>query len=201
MAKNMPATDDEQVADPAPDPAGTPPTVDEAALRAKIEAEVRAEIAKEKGEPLVARHPALEGQPYYLRPTLKGMADKDLEGVLKTLGVKREGMDRDAMIEAILDRQGSVMPQPGDPRVGRKFKVTVHPTESEKGDIDVQVNGHNIRIQRGIEVVIAEPFLKALQNTVIESFVLDPEGKRDANGHPLRVPVRQPRYALSIAPA
>jgi hypothetical protein len=51
-----------------------------------------------------------------------------------------------------------------------QHRIRIHRTETETGDVDLIVNGHNLRIQREKEVVIAERYLHVLQNAISETF-------------------------------
>lgn len=81
---------------------------------------------------------------------------------------------------------------PAKEKAPKKYKVTVHTSESEKGDV---VIGHNFRlitIKRDVEVEIDECYVNALKGSVIETFIEDENGKRRA--------VTIPRYAFSATP-
>lgn len=75
----------------------------------------------------------------------------------------------------------------------KRYKVTIHSSESDKGDVEVGHNFRLIRIQRDVEVEIDEHYLNALKSSVIETFVEDEEGKRRA--------VTIPRFPFSASPA
>jgi len=211
MAKLPATTDAPEGTDPAqaptpeaPAPASKPPTEADA-LRAKvetvlaneIEARVRAEIAAEYAAKDAAR---LQGRTYYTKPGLEAMIDDDLKAVLQSQGVKPEGQGREQMVAKVLEVQDARVGAPERPSGGKQFKVTIHPTETEKGDVEVSVNGFPISIRRGFPVVIGQAYVNALKGAVVETFTLDPEGKKDAEGHTIRVPVRFPRFAVTIEP-
>jgi hypothetical protein len=63
----------------------------------------------------------------------------------------------------------------GKPVNGRKFRLTIFATESDKSDVDLIVNGHNIRIQRNKEVVVDEAYVEVLRNAVIDTVMQDPD--------------------------
>lgn len=64
---------------------------------------------------------------------------------------------------------------------GRKFKLLIYSTESDKSDVDLIFNGHNIRIQRNKEVIVDEAFIGILNDAVIETIQQDPDtGKQTA---------------------
>lgn len=210
-------TDDEQ--DVAPAEGTTPGETDaEAALREKVRAEiaeeVRANIEKEERDKIAGKVRAqvrreerekgaakAQGAVYYTKPGLGNMTDDELRKVLDSFGIKPEGQGRDALIEKILQMQGRRIGDPQNPKRGRKLKVTIHPQEGDTSDVVVAVNGLNMLIQRGKEVVLHEPFVEALKHAEVVSFTQDPEGRTDENGHIRQVPFRVPRYALTIEPA
>lgn len=69
----------------------------------------------------------------------------------------------------------------GKPVNGRKFRLTIFATESDKSDVDIIVNGHNIRVRRNMEVVVDEAYIEALRNAVIDTVMQDPDsGVRSA---------------------
>lgn len=69
----------------------------------------------------------------------------------------------------------------GKPVNGRKFRLTIFATESDKSDVDIIVNGHNIRVQRNREVVVDEAYVEALRNAVVDTVMQDPDsGQRSA---------------------
>lgn len=61
----------------------------------------------------------------------------------------------------------------GKPVNGKKYKVKIFATQEDKNDVDLIVNGHNIRIQRGQEVIIDEAYVEVLRNAVINTIVQD----------------------------
>lgn len=63
----------------------------------------------------------------------------------------------------------------GIPISGRKYKVTIFATESDKSDVPLIVNGHNIIVKRGHEVIIDEAYVEVLRNAVIDTVVQDPD--------------------------
>lgn len=75
-------------------------------------------------------------------------------------------------------KEGSLRTLSNEPINGRKFRVTIMATEGETGDVTLGVNGHLIRIKRGIPVVIDEAYLEVLKNTVIHTVSHDDDGQR-----------------------
>jgi len=63
----------------------------------------------------------------------------------------------------------------GQPVNGKKYRLTIFATESDKSDVDIIVNGHNIRVQRNKEVVVDEAYVEVLKNAVIDTVVQDPD--------------------------
>jgi hypothetical protein len=63
----------------------------------------------------------------------------------------------------------------GKPVNGKKVKLTIYATEQDKSDVDIIVNGHNIRVQRNHEVIVDEAYVEALRNAVIETMMQDPD--------------------------
>jgi len=55
------------------------------------------------------------------------------------------------------------------------YNLTIHSTDGDNSDVDIVVNGYNIRVQRGVEVQVMEPFVQALRNAVITTNVQDPD--------------------------
>lgn len=55
------------------------------------------------------------------------------------------------------------------------YRVVIFSTESDKSDVPLVVNGYNIIIKRGHEVLIMEPYVDILRNAVIDTVVQDPD--------------------------
>jgi hypothetical protein len=137
--------------------------------------------------------------------THEDLADKskdDLRDIAETLGITGISQDnKPTMIAKILglyeDEPVSDKPKIKDSRKdiplgalytldGKRldrsntpvYKLIIHSTESDSTDVDVIVNGHNLRIQRNKEVEVLEPFVQALRNAIIQTVVEDPEGNR-----------------------
>lgn len=58
---------------------------------------------------------------------------------------------------------------------GKKYKVTIHSTEDDGGDVLIGVNGDLLQIKRNAEVVIGEAHLEALKNAKIDTILKDPD--------------------------
>lgn len=58
---------------------------------------------------------------------------------------------------------------------GRQFRVTIFDTETDKSDVPIIVNGHNIKVKRGVEVIMHEAYLDVLRNAVVNTIVQDPD--------------------------
>lgn len=64
---------------------------------------------------------------------------------------------------------------------GLKYKVMIFDTPDDHNDVDLVFNGHNLRIQRGQEVVLDECYVEILRNAIINTVVQDPDsGHRSA---------------------
>lgn len=65
---------------------------------------------------------------------------------------------------------------------GKKYKVKIFDTTEDHNDVDIIFNGHNVRIQRGKEVILDECYVDILRNAVINTIVQDPDtGERSAS--------------------
>lgn len=127
------------------------------------------------------------------REDLEEMSKADLREHAEVKGVALEDSDtKGAMIEKILGeyvkaKQAKKLPNEklppigrlttlqGEPVNGKKYRLTIFATEADKGDVDLIINGHNIRVQRGKEVVVDEAYINVLQNAVIDTVVQDPD--------------------------
>ena len=69
---------------------------------------------------------------------------------------------------ALYDLQGNKINAP-------LYEVEIFNTESDKSDVDIIVNGHNIRVQRGKKVIMMEPYVQVLRDAVIETEITDRE--------------------------
>lgn len=63
----------------------------------------------------------------------------------------------------------------GKPVSGKKYRLQIFATAEDKSDVDIIVNGHNIRVKRGVEVVVDEAYVEVLKNAVIDTVVQDPD--------------------------
>jgi hypothetical protein len=125
------------------------------------------------------------------RDELAAMTNNDIRAHAEVMGVKLGALDNKAtMIDKIT---GSVEPE--KPRVkedrlppvrglhtldgkkidGKKYKLKIFATENDRNDVDIIVNGYNIRVQRGQEVIVDEAYVEVLRNAVIDTVVQDPE--------------------------
>ena len=111
----------------------------------------------------------------------------------KILGINnvRDMPKRDANMPV----EGSLHTMQGEKVTGlNMFKVTIYADETERGDVPIAVNGHLIKIQRGKEVIISEPYLEALKHSAIETQRFDQEtGKM--------VPTSRLSYTFTASPA
>lgn len=71
--------------------------------------------------------------------------------------------------------EGRLLTLDGKPISGRKFKVTLFATETEKSDVLMAVNGYGIQIQRNQEITLDECFVEVLRNSVISTVEQDPD--------------------------
>lgn len=75
-----------------------------------------------------------------------------------------------------LPREGIMRTLDGEPMVSAgKIKVTIMATDTEKGDVFLRLNGHAIKIQRGVEVTIPVEFLGVLKDSIVNTEAKDPE--------------------------
>lgn len=129
------------------------------------------------------------------REKLSEMTKDELREHAQVQGVSLEALDtKGTMIDKILGEHVAVAKpkkstgnEPRMPALGRlhtldgkpvdapRYKVTIFATETDKSDVDLIVNGHNIRVKRGIEVVLMEPYVELLRNAVVETIVQDPD--------------------------
>lgn len=75
---------------------------------------------------------------------------------------------KDIPLGALYDLQGNKITAP-------LYKVKIYSSENDKSDVDLIVNGHNLRVQRGVEVVMMEPYVEVLRNAVIQTVAKDPD--------------------------
>lgn len=135
------------------------------------------------------------------RDDLEGKSKDELRDIAETLGLTGISQDnKPTMIAKILglydDEPVSAKPKRKDSkdipmgalytldgkRLDRSntpvYRLTIHSTENDSTDVDVIVNGHNLRIQRNKEVEVLEPFVQALRNAIINTVVEDADGNR-----------------------
>ena len=134
------------------------------------------------------------------REEYEEMTKDDLRAVAEERGVRLMALDsKGTMIDKILgvavpaaEKKPEVKEPPlgalytlqGEKVASRKYKLTIFATETDKSDVDLIINGHNLRIRRGEEVIVAEPYVDLLRNAVIDTTIEDPDtGKR----HPQKI--------------
>jgi hypothetical protein len=84
-------------------------------------------------------------------------------------------------VESALPALGRLHTLDGKPVDAKKYRVTIFATETDKNDVDIICNGHNVRVKRGVEVILLEPYVEILRNAVIETVSQDPDsGVRSA---------------------
>lgn len=82
----------------------------------------------------------------------------------------------------------------GKPINGKKYKVKIFDTQGDHNDVDLIVNGHNVRIQRGKEVILDEAYVEVLRNAVINTVQQDEDSG-------VRMAREQLCYPFSAVPA
>lgn len=55
------------------------------------------------------------------------------------------------------------------------WNLMIMSTEQDSTDVDIIVNGNNMRIQRNVEVQVPFPYIEALRNSTINTTVQDPD--------------------------
>lgn len=75
----------------------------------------------------------------------------------------------------------------------RMWKLKIFSTETDKNDVDLIVNSHNIRVKRDVEVIVAEPYIEVLRNAVIETVRQDQDTQK-------RIPMQIQQYPHQAQP-
>lgn len=124
------------------------------------------------------------------REDYEQMTKEDLRSVAEEKDIKLLALDsKGTMIDKILGIEipkekrpevrepplGALYTLQGEKYVGNRYKLTIFATETDKSDVDLIVNGHNLRIRRGEEVIVAEPYVDLLRNAVIDTTIEDPD--------------------------
>lgn len=78
-------------------------------------------------------------------------------------------------VEEQLPAQGKLRTLDGKLVDAPLYDVEIFTTETDKSDVDLVCNGHNIRIKRGAKVRIQEPYVEILRNAVVETIEQDPD--------------------------
>lgn len=100
------------------------------------------------------------------------MVDKILGEYVAPVNAKPKTAPR---VEERLSPLGHLHTIDGKPINGKKYRLTIFATEQDKSDVDIIVNGHNIRVRRGVEVVVDEAYIEVLRNAEINTAVQDPD--------------------------
>jgi hypothetical protein len=58
---------------------------------------------------------------------------------------------------------------------GKKFKVKIFATESDKSDVHLIVNGYNVVVKRNVDVLLDEAYVEVLRNAVVSTVIQDPD--------------------------
>lgn len=89
--------------------------------------------------------------------------------VVKSASGKKMQTDApDIPTNALYDLQGKRMN-------GQKYRLTIFATPDDKSDVPIIVNGYNIIVKRGHEVVVDEAYINVLRDAVIDTVVQDPD--------------------------
>lgn len=80
--------------------------------------------------------------------------------------------------EGALPREGKLRDLQGNEVKCRMFKVTIMATEQDKDPAKLSVNGHMMLVRRGVEVILAEPYVECLNAAVINTVEKNPETER-----------------------
>ncbi len=80
--------------------------------------------------------------------------------------------------EGALPREGALRDLQGNAVQCRMFKVTIMATDQDKDPAKLSVNGHMMLVRRGVEVILAEPYVEVLKAAVINTVEKDPETER-----------------------
>jgi len=133
------------------------------------------------------------------RHELQAMTKEELQAHARVMGLNCDPEDtKNSMVDAILagdperQREAEVRVKGAQARVkeppqgalytldgkkvsGRKFEVEIFATQNDTSPVDLIVNGHNIRVQRGKKVIMDEAYVEVLKNAMIDSVIQDPD--------------------------
>lgn len=82
--------------------------------------------------------------------------------------------------ESPLPREGRLLDLQGNAVECRKFRVTILATDQDRDPAKLSVNGHMMLVRRGVEVILAEPYVEVLKAAVVDTIEKDPETGRVA---------------------
>ncbi len=77
--------------------------------------------------------------------------------------------------EAPMPREGKLRDLQGNEVKCRMFRVNIAATEQDKDPAKLSVNGHMMLVRRGVEVVLAEPYVECLKAAIINTVEKDPD--------------------------
>lgn len=80
--------------------------------------------------------------------------------------------------EGALPREGALRDLQGNLIKCRMFRVTIMATEQDKDPAKLSVNGHMMLVRRGVEVILAEPYVECLKAAVINTVEKNPETEK-----------------------
>lgn len=85
--------------------------------------------------------------------------------------VKMQPDRKEPPLGALYDLNGKRIDSP-------MWEVEIFATDQDKSPVPIVVNGHNVIVQRGKKVILAEPYVEVLRNAVINTVVQDPDTGR-----------------------
>lgn len=89
---------------------------------------------------------------------------------------KLEGRYRKKQADAPMIPEGQLLTLQGEKVDGKKYRVTIFSTETDKSDVSMSVNGYGIRMKRDQEYILDECFVtEALGHSVIQTTEQDPD--------------------------
>lgn len=80
--------------------------------------------------------------------------------------------------EGALPAEGKLRDLQGNEVKCRMYKVTIMATEQDKDPAKLSVNGHMMLVRRGVEVILAEPYVECLKAAVVNTVEKHPETEK-----------------------
>lgn len=130
------------------------------------------------------------------REDYEELTKDELKGVAEEKGITLLALDsKGTMIDKIMgEKPAKEVKRQKEPPLGAlysldgkkvdaaTYEVEIFATDNDKSPVDIIVNGHNIRVNRGQKVRMLAPYVEVLRNAVVDTIIQDQDtGERSSS--------------------